>query len=298
MLWIPGAKGLLGSTLSTKCKAALHLGSGVPKNGSFLGSCIAALHSGHEVDIGSLDAVRAFVKKYTGITHIVNCAAFSLVDTAEKEREEAHRANAIGPENLALVAREIGARLIHISTDYVFPGHGRRLLKETDPVGPCNYYGQTKLEGEQRALALSACVIRISGLFGDGGKNFVSKLLQMLTTQKEISLVNDQWNRITYASDLSDAILQLSNHQGLYHYANSGVVSKYEFGLAMREIALELGYPVMASILPVPSSTFPSPCKRPVYSAFDTTKIEQFVPIRPWQEALREFLCAQRPAFL
>ncbi len=297
MLWITGAKGLLGTALSVKCKAALHL-SGAPKDASSLGCCIAALHSGHEVDIGDARQVRGYIETHPGITHIVNCAAFSLVDAAEEQREEAYRANVLGPENLARVAQEIGARLIHISTDYVFPGTGRRPLTENDPVAPCNYYGQTKLEGEQRALALSACVIRISALFGDGGKNFVSKLLQLLLTPREVQLVDDQWNRFTYAPDLSDAILQLLDHKGLYHYANQGVVTKYEFGIAMRDYAIELGYPVKASLRPVPGTTFPSPCKRPIYSAFDTAKVEAFVSIRPWQEALREFLCAQMPVSL
>lgn len=275
MLWITGANGLVGSALQ----------------------CKAALHSGREVDIGDISSVRAFVKKNPGITYIINCAAFSQVDAAEEKREEAIRANGIGPENLAVVAREIGAKLIHISTDYVFPGTGNRPLREEDPVGPCNFYGQSKLEGEQRALALSALVIRPSGIFGNGGKNFVNKLLQMLQTQKEIRLTHDQWGRFTYAPDLANAILQMLDHTGLYHYANGGVATKYDFGLAMREEALSLGYPVITeSIIPVPGSFFPSPCKRPVYSAFDTSKIETFVTIRHWREALRDFLCVRMPA--
>ena len=312
MLWITGANGLLGSTLCAKCKAALHLRPGAPKDASFLGNCIAALHlhsgahkdvfvylnSGREVDISDLASVRAFVKKNAGITHIVNCAAFSMVDAAEEQREEAFRVNAVGPENLARVAREIGAKLVHISTDCVFPGNGRKPLTEMDPVGPCNYYGETKLEGEQRALALSACVIRTSGIFGSGGKSFVAKLLHLLQTQKEIRLTDDEWRRFTYASDLAEAILQMRDQSGLYQYANAGPTTRYEFGKAMFEEAVVLGFPVMTqSIVPVPGATFPSPCKRPVYSAFDTTKIEAFVPIRHWREALREYLCAQLPVY-
>lgn len=280
MLWITGANGLLGSALCAKCKAALHL------------------ETGHEVDISDMASVRAFVEKQRGITHIVNCAAFSLVDAAETQREEAYRANAVGPENLARVAREIGAKLVHISTDCVFPGNGRQLLTETDPVGPCNYYGETKLEGEQRALALSACVIRTSWVFGNGGKNFVAKLLPLLQTQKEIRLTQDQWARFTYAPDLAEAILQMLDQSGLYQYANAGVTTRYEFGQAMREEAILLRWPVVTeSIIPVPGAAFPAPCKRPIYSAFDTTKIESFVTIRPWREALRDFLCAQLPAY-
>lgn len=277
MYWITGAKGLLGSTLSAKCKAALH--------------------SGREVDIADLISVRTFVKKHPEITYIINAAAYSQVDGAEEYRAEAYRANVIGPENLAHVAEEIGAKLIHISTDYVFPGDLKRPLTEQDPTRPCNYYGLTKLKGEQRVLA-SSLVIRTSWIFGHGGKNFVAKLLQMLQTQKEIRLTNDHWGRPTYAPDLADALLQMRDLKGLFHYANSGIATKYEFGLAMREEALLLGLPVVTeSILPVPGSTFPSPCARPIYSAFDTSKIEQHVTIRPWREGLREFLCAQLPAY-
>jgi len=280
MLWITGAKGLLGSSLSTKCKAALHV------------------KTGREVDISDIGSVRSFVKKNPGITHIVNCAAFSHVDAAEQYREEAYKTNAIGPENLAHVAGEIGAKLIHISTDYVFPGNLKRPLTEQDVVEPCNYYGKTKLVGEERVLAHSGCVIRTSSIFGKAGRNFVSQLLQMLQTQKEIRLTDDQWGRYTYAPDLSEAILQMLPHTGLYQYANAGIATKYEFGLALREEAILLGFPVITeAIHPVPGATFSAPCKRPAYSAFDTAKIEPFVAIRHWKEALRDFLCAQLPVY-
>lgn len=278
MLWIPGANGLLGKALCHQRKDAL---------------C-----SGREVDISDLARLREFVKKNPNIQSIINCAAFSQVDAAEIQREEAFKANVIGPENLAIVAKEIGAKLIHLSTDYVFPGSGNLPLREEDPVGPCNYYGKTKLEGEERALALGATVIRTSWIFGEGGKNFVGKLLQMLQREKEIRLTDDQWGRFTYAPDLAHALLRMLDHSGLYQYANQGMATKYEFGLAMKEEALKLGYPVTTeSILPVPSSFFPTPCKRPVYSVFDTRKIEAYVPIRHWREALRDFLCEQMPAY-
>ncbi|MGB7978482.1 MAG: SDR family oxidoreductase [Chlamydiales bacterium] len=278
MLWITGSRGLLGSALSAKSEG---------------------FKTGREVDIGDLAAVRAFLKKNRGITHIVNCAGFSAVDAAEQAKEEAYRANAIGPENLAISASEQGAKLIHISTDYVFSGPLRRPLSEKDPALPCNYYGLTKLEGEKRALARSACVIRASWIFGSGGKNFVSNLLKTLQTQKEIRLTDDQWSRFTYAPDLADAILQMLDQTGLYQYANAGVATKYEFGLAMREEALLLGYPIRAeAIIAVPSNAFPAPCQRPAYSAFDTAKIEPFVSIRHWRLSLKDFLCEQLPIYL
>ena len=275
MLWVTGKNGLLGSILAKKCELA----------------------TGREVDISNLDQLRSFVQKHPGITHVINCAAYSLVDSAEKEKEDAFNGNAIGPFLLALITKEIGAKLIHISTDYVFDGKIGHPLKETDPTSPMNYYAKTKLEGEQRVLQMhpSSCVIRTSWIFGPGGKNFVAKLFDMLMTQDEIYLSDDQWGRPTYVHDLSDALLNMLDQTGVYHYANSGETTKYRFGCAMREEAIRLGFPVVCKrIIPVPSSHFASPCKRPAYSAFDTTKIESMVKIRPWQESLREYLCSKQ----
>lgn len=273
-LWIPGANGLLGSALLSKVSAF-----GTTRS---------------DVDIADLKAVRSFVNQRK-FTHIVNCAAYSLVDGAESEKEKAYAANVLGPENLAIVAKESGAKLIHIGTDYVFPGNVHRPLREDDVVGPCNYYGETKLQGEQKVLQIypEACVLRTSWIFGNGGKNFVAKLFQMIMQEDEVRLSNDQWGRPTYAPDLVNVILKLFGKAGLYQFANAGVTTKYDFGVAMVEEAKAMGLPVTAQIVPVSSSTFRSPCKRPVYSAFDTTKIERelHLKIRHWKEALKEFIC-------
>lgn len=280
MLWITGSKGLLGAALLTKCKAALHLD---------------VVATGKEVDVANLDALWAFVKEHQGITHIVNCSAFSEVDKAQGHPEEAFRVNAIGPENLAILAKDMGAHLTHISTDYVFSGPRKTPFTETDLPMPCNVYGETKLEGETRALALGACAIRTSWLFGHGGKNFVPKTMEMLRRQEEVLLTDDQWSKFTYAPDLSGAILQMLDQKGLFQFANQGVVSRYEFGVALWEGALSMGYKMAAKrVVPVPGSTFPAACARPVYSALDTGKIEKIVPVRPWRAALKDFLCEQR----
>lgn len=266
MLWIPGAKGLVGSALLSKC---------------------SAISTGHEVDIGNLDALRAFVAD-KNITHIVNCAVYSQVDKAEIEKEEAFRTNVVGAENCAIVALELGAKLVHISTDYIFPGTGSKPLKEDDPTGPCNYYGVTKLEGEQRVLKTlpTACVIRTSWIFGLGGKNFLARMLQMLRNEKEIRMVDDQWSRFTSVYDLVDVILKMKDRSGVYHFANSGIATRYELACEMKRLCNST-----AQIIPVPGSSFPAACKRPRFTPFDTTKIEQEIDIRPWQEALEEFLC-------
>lgn len=279
MFWITGAKGLLGSSLEKKLKGALA--------------------TGREVDIGDKTQISSFLKTNPGITHIINCAAFSNVDLAESSKEEVYRTNALAPEYLAEEANRVGARLIHISTDYVFGGEQKRPLLETDPPDPCNYYGKAKLEGEKRALQKGALVIRTSWVFGANGKNFVSRLLKMLQEKRTISLVDDQWGRFTYAPDLADAILKMLDQKGLYHFANAGIATKYEFGLAMKEEAFLLRYPIYTeAIVAVSKESFPTSSKRPVYSALDTSKIKPLVKVRHWREALRDFLCEKIPAYL
>lgn len=279
MLWITGAKGLLGSALCKLCD-------------------LPFIATGSELDIADSSALRDFVKKHPQITHIVNCAAFSQVDLAETLSERAYQTNALGAENLALIAQESHISLIHISTDYVFEGNGNTPLKESDLVNPLSTYGKSKLVGEEQVLKHFGCVIRTSWIFGSGGKNFVNRLLKMLQTEKEIRLTADQWGRFTYAPDLAKAILKMLDQKGLFQFANTGVASKYDFALVMKEMALDLQYPVKTeTILPVPGSFFPSLCKRPGYSAMDTAKIEQIVTIRSWQEALKEFLCEQLPVY-
>lgn len=274
-VWVSGSGGLLGSTL---CR---------------LFPCIPSTKL--EADIGNLDSLRAFANEHPGITHIVNCSAFSLVDLAETSRFEAHHINAIGPENLGKIAREIGAKIVHISTDYVFPGNIFRPLHEEDPILPLNYYGETKWEGERRLFSIfpSACVIRTSALFGNGGKNFIAKIFQMLMQKEEIYLANDQRNSPTFVEDLAQAIFQMLDESGLYHFSNQGSATKFDFGSAIWSFAKENGAVLKAkTLIPVPSSVFPSPCQRPLYSVFDTSKIKLKLkaPIRPWEDVLHLFL--------
>ncbi len=275
-LWVVGAGGLVGSVLK-----------------KFAG--VVSFRS--DVDIGNLRALHAFAKKLRGITHIVNCVAFSNVDQAELQREEAFCANVFGPENLAAVARALGARLLHISTDYVFKGDGSLPIVEAHPTDPVNYYGWTKQEGEKRVLKVfpEACILRTSWVFGEGGKNFVAGLLKKLQEPNEILLTKDHWGRPTYAPDLAAVILQRLDASGVFHFANAGAASKYEFGLAMRDEALALGLPILSpQITPVSGDAFAGCAPRPRYSVFDTSKIEAVLktPIRPWRECLREHLCS------
>lgn len=271
MLWIVGSNGFLGRELKKQCPEAFA--------------------TGREVDVCNPLMIRAYIQNKK-ITHIANCVAFSNVDAAEQENREAFKLNTVAPENLAQLSVEIGAQLIHVSTDYVFDGENTMPYKESDKTNPINAYGRTKLEGEKRVLKIApnSLIIRTSSLFGNGGKNFVTKLRTMFEIHRDILLANDTWSKVTYVPDLVKAIMQMLGKTGVYHFANQGVIDKYTFGLAMKEY---LGSKTTVS--PAPSAFFVSPCKRPVYSALDTEKIENHIAIRPWQNALQEFLCEPLP---
>ncbi len=276
-IWIVGAGGLLGSSLVAKA----------PKNS------IASTRT--DVDVCDFQALEVFVTKHPDITHIVNCAALAQVDIAEKKFDAAHRINAIGPENLGRIASKIGAKIIHISTDYVFPGDLHRPLHEEDSVGPVNHYGKTKLEGERRLLSVfpSACILRTSCLFGHGGKNFVARMFNLFKEKEEILLANDQTNSPTYVEDFSQVILQMLERDGVYHFSNRGMATKYSFGSEIFTFAKKVGLKIKTQrLIPVPSSTFTACCPRPMFTVFDISKIAKVLkkPIAPWEESLHTFL--------
>lgn len=268
-IWVVGSDGLLGKAIRADVRS-----------------------NKEEADITKLSSLRSFAIKNPGITHIINASAYSQVDLAETNRDNAYQVNALGPENLGVIASEIGAKVIHISTDYVFPGNVFRPLHEKDIVGPVNYYGETKLEGEQRLLSIapSSCIIRTSALFGKGGKNLTAKLLQMFQENEEIFLANDQLNSPTFTSDLSEMILKMFKESGIFHFSNKGTATKYDFGLEIYHFVKEKMNLKAKLLHSVSSATFPSSCKRPIYSVFDTTKIERIAPIRDWKSALHSFL--------
>jgi len=173
---------------------------------------------------------------------IVNCAGYTQVDRAEAEPETAERVNARGPANLARAARETGARLLHISTDYVFDGRAARPYREDDPVGPLNVYGRTKLAGEQAVrdiLPQGHLIVRTQWLFGEGGPNFVATILRLARERSELQVVNDQHGRPTYAPDLATALWKLiaCDARGTVHCANEGAATWFDVAKAAIEIA-------------------------------------------------------------
>lgn len=253
-----------------------------------------------ELDICNVDAVRRYV---TGnkIEVIINCAAYTAVDKAEDEVAVAQRVNGEAPGILAAVAAEVGALLIHISTDYVFEGNGTHPYKEDDLTSPLSVYGRTKLAGENVIVA-SGCryiIIRTSWLYSLYGGNFVKTILRLASERETLSVVFDQIGTPTNAADLAAVIgiivgqnsnkkYNISNKiNSIYHFSNEGVCSWYDFA---EEIVSYSG--LKCNVLPVTSEMFPTKAHRPSYSVLDKGKIKAAfgVEIPHWRSSLHDCL--------
>lgn len=276
---IVGGGGMLGKTLLKTCMEHALFTRAAGKE---------------EIDITDRGAVEKILKD-EGYTYIVNCAAYTDVDRAEREYEKALRVNAEGAENLAKAALSTGARLLHVSTDYVFDGTSKEACAEEKACNPVNAYGRSKWEGEKRIQAVNpdACILRTSWLFGEGGKNFLSSLLNGLKSKETMRIVDDQWGRATYVRDLADAILSLLDEKGLFHFANQGATSRYEMAKwAFDYLQAKRAVLTCQSIFPVTKEVFPLPALRPTHSILCTEKYMRATGKTPrhWTEALQEFL--------
>lgn len=230
-------------------------------------------------------------------THIINCAAYTDVDGAEKNPELAFAVNAMGAGNIAQAARAVGARLIHISTDYVFNGKSSAPYQEEDICDPTNTYGHSKRAGELKVLETlpSASIVRTSWLFGSKGKNFISTVFQWLQDKEELQVVSDQCGKPTYCHDLAEAIFLLLDVQGIVHFANEGGHSRYQIALDVLQAAKNYGLPMKCKkITPVLAAQFPTPAVRPAYTVLDTNKYYHLTNLRPrpWSQVINEFLNA------
>jgi len=205
---------------------------------------------------------------------IINCAAYTSVDKAEKETELADVLNHQAVAVLAQWTQSHGSKMVHVSTDYVFDGNSSKALTEDAPTGPINVYGQTKLAGEQACMQENpnAIVIRTSWVYSRFGNNFVKTMSRLMQERDSLNVVNDQIGSPTYAADLAEAILTIITHShwqsGIYHYSNEGEISWFEFALAIQEIG---GF--NCTITGIPSSDYPTPARRPHYSLLDKSKI-------------------------
>lgn len=225
----------------------------------------------------------------------VNCAAYTMVDKAETEKDLAYQVNAESVGVLAAVSKEYDAGFIHISTDYVFDGNGTVPYRPEDITNPQSVYGASKLQGELLAKEFNdqSIIIRTSWVYSQFGRNFVKTMLRLMSERDEIGVVSDQVGSPTYAADLAEAIVEIIAsgkwHPGTYHYSNAGVISWYDFAVAIRDRA-----GLACKINPIPTSAYPTPAKRPAYSVMDTSAIKEAYGIvaKPWQERL--FACMDR----
>ena len=284
---IMGAKGQLGRELSD-CFARGYTAIGVPEILKEKNTVTAA--DIDDVDMANIAALRRFFagKKFDVI---FNCAAYTDVPGCETNVDTAMRANAFGPRNLAMLAEETGAKLIHVSTDYVFEGNAEKPYTEWDIKNPQSVYGMSKHLGEEyvREQTGRYFIVRTSWLYSKYGKNFVKTMLRIAREKGACRVVADQKGNPTYAGDLAHHMLKLATTEeyGIYHGTGNGICSWFELTEKIVELA---GIP--ATVSPCTSAEFPSPVKRPAYSALDhaafrTTVGDEF---RPWEEALAAFL--------
>ncbi len=281
---VTGAAGQLGRAM-TRTAPALN---GV--------EVVAATHA--DLDLLDAGAVRRFVTG-GGFTHIVNCAGYTAVDRAETEKQACTAANIEGPANLASAADEAGARLVHVSTDYVFDGRSHRPYAEGDKPAPLQHYGATKRRGETRVLAAcpEAIIVRTQWLYGLGGPNFVETMLR-LSDQRghagEIAVVADQVGSPTCADDLARALWAIVTARqwvpGIYHYSDEGAATWYDLAVAVMRMAGR-----STQIIPIPTEEYPTPAARPAYALLDKRRIRATYGVETphWADSLARYM-AQR----
>jgi dTDP-4-dehydrorhamnose reductase len=228
---------------------------------------------------------------------IINCAAFTDVDLCEQQEEDAYKANAIGPKNLAISAENANAKLVHISTDYVFDGHGiiddngnLRPYIETDKPNPQNAYGRTKYDGEKFVMENSNkyFIIRTAWLYGDG-KNFVRTMINLSKNNSEVRVVNDQIGSPTSTAELAYMIESLidTDEYGLYHGTCEGNCSWYDLTCEIYKLLS-----IKTKVISATSEEFPRPAKRPKYSVLDNKKLNEtgIYKFKTWQDALKIYI--------
>lgn len=249
-----------------------------------------------EIDIVDKNQVIQLVKDLSPEV-IINAAAYTAVDLAESEPDLAFKVNSEGVRNIAIAAKEIQARLIHVSTDYVFDGSISRPLNESDPVSPPNQYGASKLAGEKAVLEVypeNSLIVRTSSLHGSKGVNFVHTMLKLFKEKEEVAVVNDQIMSPTYAGWLAEVLLDLSRYEitGVLHASCQGAISWFEFASEIMTIAKKNDVPIKARLKPISAAEFYRPAKRPSYSVFDCTRLTEVLGRAPidWKDGLRQHM--------
>jgi dTDP-4-dehydrorhamnose reductase len=238
-------------------------------------------------DPASVSAIRA-----TGCEVIIHAAAMTDVDACELDPERAHQVNATGTAHVAEAARALGARLVYVSTDYVFDGTKREPYTEADPTNPINAYGRSKLEGERavEGLGAAALVVRTAWVYGLGTRNFVTEILRLARSKPTLHVVDDQIGSPTWARDLAGAIRDLlsTSASGIVHAAGQGACSRFELARAIVALAA-----LDTEILPTTTASFPRPARRPASAALAQRRLAALgLSTPPWEESLRAFFKA------
>ena len=243
----------------------------------------------NQLSIDDKEVIQQVFQKYQP-AYFINCAAYTAVDKAESEIAIANTINGIAVGDLAAFCKAFGAKLLHISTDYVFNGNATAPLKETDEVDPVNAYGASKLLGEQLALQNNpeTIIIRTSWVYSFYGKNFVKTMIRLMDEKERIGVVSDQTGSPTYAADLAEAIMQIivlgKWQAGIYNFSNEGKTTWFDFANEIKQLIHS-----SCIVTPLTTEQFPTPAKRPKYSVLDKTKIQNTfsVELKNWKESLR-----------
>jgi dTDP-4-dehydrorhamnose reductase len=248
-----------------------------------------------EADLLTPGAIGAAIGTYRPDV-IINTAAYTAVDKAESEPEVANRLNYLAVDEIAMAASKCGARLIHVSTDYVFSGQKTSPYEEGDPTDPQGVYGRTKRDGETAALkyAPDACVVRTSWVYSEHGHNFVKTMLRLAKSRDVISVVDDQTGNPSYAIDLADGLLAMINQQGpggIYHLTGLGSTTWAGLAREVLNTSAVMGGP-SAEVVPISTAEYPTPAKRPQNSCLVTSRISQTygVSCPPWQDGVKRCL--------
>ncbi len=221
---------------------------------------------------------------------IINCAAMTAVDLCETEQDKAYRINALGPKNLALAAEKCGAKLIHVSTDYVYDGQADKPYIETDATNPVSVYGRTKLEGDRFVSEICSkyFILRTAWVYGEG-KNFVKTMLRLAEAGNHIRVVSDQYGTPTSALELAKVIIFLmeTDSYGIYHTTCEGSTSWYEFAKIIFKLTGKT-----VEVEPIPTSEYPTPAKRPMYSVLENKALKDRhgYYMKDWTKALEEYM--------
>ena len=243
-----------------------------------------------DFDITDREAVFEALRNYRPDA-VIHCAAYTAVDKAEDEPELCRLINEEGTRNIALACKEINAKMIYVSTEYVFAGEGEAFHKPNDPAEPVSVYGASKLAGEKAVLEIldKAFIVRISGAFGANGNNFVKTMLRLGKERDEINVVCDQIGSPTYTADLAPLLCDMAatERYGIYHATNEGICSWAEFA---REIFRQAGLNVRVN--PIPAREYPAKARRPYNSRLDKGCLDEggFKRLPSWKEGLRRYL--------